>query len=64
MPMKRVGSGRDLHRIPEIGFQEFKTQKYIADYLTELDLSYEIAAITGVICFIDMHQDTTIAFEK
>ena len=55
---------RDLHRIPEIGFQEFKTQKYIIDYLTELDLSYEIAAITGVVCFIDMHQDTTIALRS
>lgn len=27
---------RDLHKIPELGFQEFKTQKYIVDYLEGL----------------------------
>lgn len=27
---------RDLHQIPELGFQEFKTQKYILDYLATL----------------------------
>jgi len=27
---------RDLHKIPELGFQEFKTQKYILDYLAGL----------------------------
>ncbi len=27
---------RDLHKIPELGFQEFKTQKYILDYLEGL----------------------------
>ena len=27
---------RDLHQIPELGFQEFKTQQYILDYLSKL----------------------------
>lgn len=27
---------RDLHQIPEIGFQEFKTQAYLMDYLSTL----------------------------
>ncbi|SDC28453.1 N-acetyldiaminopimelate deacetylase [Melghirimyces thermohalophilus] len=27
---------RDLHRIPELGFAEFKTQKYLLDYLSRL----------------------------
>lgn len=27
---------RDLHRIPELGYQEFKTQKYLLDYLHQL----------------------------
>ncbi|XXM73352.1 N-acetyldiaminopimelate deacetylase [Lysinibacillus sphaericus] len=27
---------RDLHKIPELGFQEFKTQKYLIDYITGL----------------------------
>ncbi|MDP4086213.1 MAG: N-acetyldiaminopimelate deacetylase [Bacillota bacterium] len=27
---------RDLHKIPELGFQEFKTQSYLVDYLKSL----------------------------
>ena len=27
---------RDLHRIPELGFQEFKTQQYLLNYLSSL----------------------------
>ncbi|MBB6455410.1 N-acetyldiaminopimelate deacetylase [Salirhabdus euzebyi] len=27
---------RDLHRIPEIGFQEYKTQKYLLEFLSKL----------------------------
>lgn len=27
---------RDLHQIPELGFQEFKTQKYLLDYISSL----------------------------
>lgn len=27
---------RDLHKIPELGFSEFKTQKYLLDYLRQL----------------------------
>ncbi|WP_226674427.1 N-acetyldiaminopimelate deacetylase [Rossellomorea aquimaris] len=27
---------RDLHRIPELGFQEYKTQKYLLDYVSGL----------------------------
>lgn len=29
---------RDLHKIPEIGFQEFKTQEYLLNYITKLAL--------------------------
>ncbi|MEH7351921.1 N-acetyldiaminopimelate deacetylase, partial [Gottfriedia acidiceleris] len=28
---------RDLHLIPELGFQEFKTQAYLLEYLSSLD---------------------------
>jgi N-acetyldiaminopimelate deacetylase len=31
-----VAIRRDLHQIPELGFQEFKTQQYILDYLNRL----------------------------
>ena len=27
---------RELHKIPELGFQEFKTQAFILDYLAKL----------------------------
>ncbi|MGR3763680.1 N-acetyldiaminopimelate deacetylase [Rossellomorea sp. NS-SX7] len=27
---------RDLHKIPELGFQEYKTQKYLMDYISSL----------------------------
>lgn len=27
---------RDLHKIPELGFQEFKTQRYLLDYISTL----------------------------
>lgn len=55
---------RDLHQIPEIGFQEFKTQKYIMDYLNDLGLHCEKCAQTGVICYMDMKQDVTIALRS
>ncbi|MBM7692449.1 N-acetyldiaminopimelate deacetylase [Peribacillus deserti] len=31
-----VSIRRDLHKIPELGFQEFKTQKYLLNYLQSL----------------------------
>ena len=31
---------RDLHRIPEIGFKEWKTQQYILDYIGTLSLEF------------------------
>ncbi|WP_251548984.1 N-acetyldiaminopimelate deacetylase [Neobacillus muris] len=31
---------RDLHQIPELGFQEFKTQAYLLDYLQSLPQDY------------------------
>ena len=34
----------DLHEIPEIGFNEFKTQAYIMSFLDRLSLSYEKVA--------------------
>ena len=30
---KFVQIRRDLHKIPEIGFKEWKTQQYILDYI-------------------------------
>ena len=39
----------DLHEIPEIGFNEFKTQAYIMSLLDRLSVSYEKVAGTGIL---------------
>lgn len=46
---------RDLHKIPELGFKEFKTQKYLLDYLSTLPQeNLEIKTWeTGI--FVKMH---------
>lgn len=37
MPSRFVALRRELHRIPEPGFGEFKTQRFLLDYLATLD---------------------------
>ncbi len=54
----------ELHRIPEAGFCEFKTQQYIINYLTMLGYEPEKCAGTGVVCFIDMNKAETIALRS
>jgi len=43
-----VAMRRDLHRIPEIGLQEYKTCAYIMDKLAELDIKHDKITETGV----------------
>ncbi|WP_026477067.1 M20 metallopeptidase family protein [Alkaliphilus transvaalensis] len=44
---------RDLHQIPEVGFEEFKTSEYITTYLDGLGIQYEKNILgTGVIAHI------------
>ncbi|MBM7615916.1 M20 metallopeptidase family protein [Alkaliphilus hydrothermalis] len=44
---------RDLHQIPEVGFEEFKTAKYITSYLEKLGIPYEKDIIgTGIMAEI------------
>lgn len=52
----------DLHRIPEIGFKEFKTQEYILNYLRDIGYEPSTVAGTGVYLFIPGKEDSTIAF--
>ncbi|NLJ78327.1 MAG: amidohydrolase, partial [Tissierellia bacterium] len=40
---------RDFHRHPELGFEEYRTQKKIIEYLKAMDIEYDIMATTGVI---------------
>jgi N-acetyldiaminopimelate deacetylase len=39
---------QDLHRIPEIGFEEVETKKYLLDYIINLDIFSKGAKITEV----------------
>lgn len=48
-----INTRKDLHRIPEVGFQEAKTSAYVADYLRKLGLEVEAGvAGTGVIALL------------
>jgi len=57
---------RTLHQIPEAGFEELKTAKYIADQLTEYGISVESGvAKTGVLGFVEVSAELpTIAFRS
>ena len=45
---------RDLHQIPELAFEEYKTSEYIVNYLEKLGITYEKkVAKTGVIAFFE-----------
>ena len=55
---------QELHQIPELGLQEFKTSKYLKNELTKM--GYEPISIldTGVLVYLDNHQDKTLAFRS
>lgn len=44
---------RDLHRIPEIGFHEYKTREYLWSRLTEFGLEPKAIGDTGIIADIE-----------
>jgi len=44
---------RDLHRIPEIGFELDQTSLYIRNCLDQLGISYHTAAHTGIVATIE-----------
>lgn len=54
---------RELHKIPESGFQEHETQAFILDYLRRLGYTPEIVCDTGVALYIEGNGqiDETIA---
>ena len=44
---------QDLHRIPEIGLEEYKTSKYIKSKLSEFNIEYKDGyANTGIVAYI------------
>ncbi|MGL4607184.1 MAG: M20 metallopeptidase family protein [Eubacteriaceae bacterium] len=53
---------RDLHEIPEEGFNLYKTQNYIFEYLSHLGYSPLKILNTGVLLYIEGKNKNTIAF--
>ena len=53
---------RDLHRIPEIGFDLFETSKYLYQALTDMGYRPISIAKTGWIVVLEGEMDEAIAF--
>ena len=52
---------KDLHQIPELGFEEYKTQAYILNAISKLDCITQTVE-TGVVLYFDNKAERTIAF--
>lgn len=52
-----IGIRRDFHKHPELGFEEFRTQGKIIDYLNEMGIENHKVAKTGVMGIIRGDQD-------
>lgn len=53
---------RQLHQIPELGFQEFKTAAYIRETLDQLSIPYMTPLDTATIVYLKGNSDTTIGY--
>lgn len=52
---------QDLHQIPELGFNEYKTQEYILNIIKNYNCRIKIIK-TGILCFFDNNANKTIGF--
>lgn len=61
---KAIKIRRDLHLIPEIGYEEYKTSEYICKYLDGIGVTYKNeVAKTGILAYIEgKDASKTIAF--
>ena len=55
---------RDLHRIPEIAFEEHETHDYILSVLNKFNCTIHEVAPTGIIAYFDFGRENTIAFRS
>ncbi|MCX7758754.1 MAG: amidohydrolase, partial [bacterium] len=55
-----ISHRRNLHRIPELGFQEYKTQEYILRNIRDFVDEYKILAKTGVVGFLNNGSERTV----
>jgi len=52
----------DLHQIPELGFEEFKTKAYLYEQIKDYHCRIHEVGETGLILYFDHSQKETIAF--
>ena len=55
---------RELHRIPEIGYQEIKTQEYLKKELLNMGYNPQVICTTGIYVYIDAGAPETVAFRS
>ena len=55
---------RDLHQIPELGFDLYKTHQYVWNYLSKLNFELEVVAKTGIIAYRKGDNLEAIAFRS
>lgn len=51
---------KELHKIPEIGFDLFETSRVVQRELSTLNIPYEIFAKTGIVATLDTGSDKTV----
>jgi amidohydrolase len=47
-----ITTRRYLHAHPEVSYKEFETSKYVQQKLTELGITFEVMATTGIVAII------------
>ena len=52
----------DLHQIPELGFEEYKTKAYIMAIIKDFDCTIHEVGETGLVLYFNCDQEKTIAF--
>ncbi len=51
-----------LHRIPELGFREFKTKAYLLSKVADYECQIHHVGATGLVLYFDNQRESTIAF--
>ncbi len=59
---KIVNFRRQLHKIPELCFKEFKTSSFIKDQLINMRIDFRESLKTGIVAFLKGKDDFTIGF--
>lgn len=58
-----IKTRRDLHQIPELGFKEYNTQKYIVNALSKMNCKLFLIN-TGVVAFFNNGKEKTLAYRS